>query len=770
MTNSKDQNSPGYTVAPLHKHEDARLAALDSLGILNTREETRFDRITSLVSQVLGFPIVLVSLIEENRQWFKSHCGIGVRETSRDIAFCAHAINQDSGELLIPDTMKDPRFAGNPLVTDEPHIRAYAGIVLKSPSKLPLGTLCVIDQKPRQYTTELVKSLRLFAELIEKELYDQVSGTRAPVAEEATDPPEHPIGMPVRDFVEATEAALADNASPMVFGCVSLPKNTNIEKTYGGKVLRECRAELARRLRLSLTGRKYYLGYCADSAFNFICSNDSADGTIDGLVADLDVNIGQRFQTSTRTVMTSVAVGLTLIDQGETDFHSISSRADTALQDATTNRTLGANISVYNAKMQDRIERSKSLALGLEDAIEAKEITIHFQPKVRLSDYKIVGVEALVRWKSEAFGQVPPNEIIDAAMDTDTLLELELYIMHMALEHAHLLRKDFGFNETVSINICETTLMAPEFFDAIRSTLKKYPLPPGTIDIEILESTMLQNVNATISRIRSLKDLGITFSLDDFGTGYSSLSHLNNLPIDFLKIDRSFVQRVIDDRKASEMVHQIIRIGHTINAVVIAEGVETFDQYLILRSIGCDIIQGYYFARPIPFPDLTDILRSQKGFLPPKQVRSQSLSIEAIDVIRSVPIFASLTPQEQMQLARESTHRLFHPGDDIIIQGEVGTSLFILISGEVDVSRQTTAGDFVKLTKLANNDIFGEFAVLTNSPRFASITARTESLVLEVNKKSILPILSARPQLADKFTTLMEERREISEALVSKVG
>jgi len=198
----------------------------------------------------------------------------------------------------------------------------------------------------------------------------------------------------------------------------------------------------------------------------------------------------------------------------------------------------------------------------------------------------------LLRWQTPDFGFVSPHEVIKAAEDTGSLLELEMYILEAAISTISRWRATGIFNGRVSVNIFESTLLSEDLESELETLRLKYRLPAKSLEFEILESTLLHDVKSTVTRIEALKLQGITFSLDDFGTGYSSLSHLNHLPVDNLKIDRYFISRVVDDQRGAAMAHQIIGIGHTMNSQVVAEGVETFEQYLILRSLGCDNVQG----------------------------------------------------------------------------------------------------------------------------------------------------------------------------------
>lgn len=165
-----DSEQMAYQTPDIPGNEQDRLVDLHSLKVLDTASETRFDAYTELVADIFGFPVVLVSLVDRDRQWFKSSHGWSLRQCSRDVSFCGHAINHLGDVFVVPDTLKDPRFAGNPLVLGEPYVRFYAGTVVHGPRGHAIGTLCVIDYEPRQFSKREAGHLRRFAELVENEL------------------------------------------------------------------------------------------------------------------------------------------------------------------------------------------------------------------------------------------------------------------------------------------------------------------------------------------------------------------------------------------------------------------------------------------------------------------------------------------------------------------------------------------------------------------------------------------------------------------------
>ena len=179
----------------------------------------------------------------------------------------------------------------------------------------------------------------------------------------------------------------------------------------------------------------------------------------------------------------------------------------------------------------------------------------------------------------------------------------------------HIKGYDLG---AVSVNLTTETLQRDGFVELIASLLQEFELPRHALEFEILESSIIDQMNIMVDRLQRLKDLGVKISLDDFGTGHSSLSYLHQLPIDTLKIDRSFVTDIVTDTQKGVLVRQIIEIGTNLGKTVVAEGVENIGQYLILRSYQCDMIQGYYFSRPLNIEDFNSLLRDRDGLIPPR--------------------------------------------------------------------------------------------------------------------------------------------------------
>jgi len=612
------RESPGYKIAPKHEREGERLEELYRLGVLDTQTEERFDRITRLVSKTLGFPTVLVSLIDQNRQWFKSACGLDVRETARDVAFCAHALHQANDLLLIPDAKADSRFQGNPLVTGPPYIRTYVGVLLRSPQGLPLGTLCAIDYTPRQIDANTVACLQDFAEIVKYELYRRATDTAWLNLTSRVSSADLPsLAMNASDFRSTANQLLLindDNNCVATFIC-DIPKFETINRTFGHTVSSELLLEIARRIRLAISSRRFLLGRDLPHRFVGLVDLSSPNDSLEQIADELSFAIGNRIQTSTTAISTPINIGLTLFASSDDSIDSSIQRAQFAIDDIATTSS-GLVTSIFSPERHNRMIRCYSIAAALETAVNDGTIHVVFQPKVSLKGNRVIGAEALMRWTDEQLGPISPLEVLAAAQKIDFIPLLDEGILKRLCQQ---LTDWLGRGRNVlpiSINLSGTTFMRPNFIDRVTTILSDYQLPFHLIDFEILESSIFENIDQAVEKIRALRALGITFSLDDFGTGHSSLAYLQALPINTLKMDRSFITDIVQGASHSSMVRHIIEIGHTLNMNIVAEGVENIGQYLILRSYGCDSIQGYYLARPMAAPDFEHLISSKSAYIP----------------------------------------------------------------------------------------------------------------------------------------------------------
>ena len=297
-------------------------------------------------------------------------------------------------------------------------------------------------------------------------------------------------------------------------------------------------------------------------------------------------------------LMITCSVGVTTFPNDEDSAEKILNRVETALKHCKLNGRQG--FIFYNEEMAQNTKERLNLEINLRKAIINDELTLHYQPKYILNSNQMDGMEALVRWYSPVYGFVSPNEFIQIAEDTGLIVQLGEWVLYNACKQ----NKEWINNgyppRRVAVNVSAIELLRPNYVDRVKRILKETKLDPQYLELEITENSVMRNLEKGIQILQELKSLGIFIAIDDFGTGYSSFGYLKQLPINILKIDKYFIQEIDKSEIDANIVKSMIQLGHTFHLKVIAEGVETKRAAEILRDLNCDIVQGYYFSKPIP--------------------------------------------------------------------------------------------------------------------------------------------------------------------------
>ncbi len=306
-------------------------------------------------------------------------------------------------------------------------------------------------------------------------------------------------------------------------------------------------------------------------------------------IDDTDVHIGS-------------SIGISVCPGDSTDAQTLLKQADGAMYE-TKNR--GRNgFHFYTHEIQERALKRIDIEARLRRAIEQDEFVLHYQPKVAIADGSVCSVEALLRWQDPELGLISPAEFIPVAEDTGLIVPLGQWVTQTACEQIKTLQRKLGRRIAVSVNLSARQLRHNHLIEEICESLQSTGLDPSSLELELTERLLIENVEAQIDLLHQLKSIGVKLSIDDFGTGYSSLSYLKRFPIDTLKIDRSFIKDLQTDANDAAIVHAAITLAHSLRLNVVAEGVETVEQENILREFKCDLVQGFLHCRPKPVGEL----------------------------------------------------------------------------------------------------------------------------------------------------------------------
>ncbi|MED3575730.1 EAL domain-containing protein [Cytobacillus praedii] len=308
-------------------------------------------------------------------------------------------------------------------------------------------------------------------------------------------------------------------------------------------------------------------------------------------------------------IITTCSLGISFYPEHGEDSDSLLKKADIAMYAA---KLKGRNhFCIYEQEMNQANEEALLIENHLRKAIDNKELELYFQPKLELNTRKINGMEALLRWKSPMFGNIPPDKFIPIAEDTGLIIKIDNWVLEMAcVQNKEWNQSCFSSPLRVAVNISPLHFRLPNFHKVVEEVLEKTGLDPHLLELEITENSFIDNIDECIECLEKLRKMGVGVAIDDFGKGYSSLNYLRKFPIHSLKIDRSFIHEVSKNREDIAIVKAITFLAHELNLKVVAEGIETKEVIDILEDIGCDEIQGYYISRPLPKQEFETIYRT----------------------------------------------------------------------------------------------------------------------------------------------------------------
>ena len=570
--------------------EPARLAMLRSLGVVDGSTEERFQDLVRLAAWICGTTSSAVSFVDADRQWFKARHNVEPCETPREQSFCAHALDRPAEVLVVPDARSDPRFADNPLVTQEPGIRFYAGAPMVGSDGRALGTVCVLDDRPRELDADQREALaalaRLAVALLElglgRRTRDAITGLPDREAFEAWLSEPDPGGRGSPAGAEAAQGPLA-----RALLVLDLDGFRRINLALGAQAADEALRVTAQRL-LETAGEDALVARRRADQFLIAVPGRSATQARQ-LGRRLAAAVSAPIRTGGETVELTASVGVAW--QEQPDRRALLREATLALEEAK--RRGPSQLVLFDEDLRQAAQRRWRLEADLARAAERGQLWLAYQPLVDLETREVRAAEALLRWHHPTVGAIDPEELTSVARAAGLTHAVGSWALDQALGQLRRWRTlhpeaDIG----LGLNVDARQLEDPRLVSDLASALQSAGVPPRAVTLELTEHDLVGDTAVVLPRLQALRALGVRLAIDDFGTGTSSLAELDRLPVNCLKLDARLLDPVRDADSRAPVATAVIRLADALGLEAVAEGVEREEQVAWLRAQGVQRAHG----------------------------------------------------------------------------------------------------------------------------------------------------------------------------------
>lgn len=377
--------------------------------------------------------------------------------------------------------------------------------------------------------------------------------------------------------------------------------NNTLGQSAGDEVLRQA----AERLAASnwINGQLARIG---GNTFALLLPRTGSAAEVASLAERIRLRLNEPFLLNNQPFQLTASLGIALFPDDGDSATALLANAESAMYHA---KELGRNqCCFYSPSLGAAASERLDLERDLRAALSADQFELHYQPTIRALDGTVIGVEALLRWNRTGHGLVPPDRFIPLAEQLGLIVQIGDWVIQQACQQMAYWR-DQGLAIPIAVNLSPAQLSHPSLIEHVARFTQQFGIQPGMLHMEVTESMMLSDPEEAIRHLQDLRDLGVDLSIDDFGTGYSSMAYLKRLPVNKIKLDRSFIQQIASDSREADLCAGIIALAHKLGLAVVAEGVETREQQDILAAMECDIFQGYLFSKPLPSDEATRFLR-----------------------------------------------------------------------------------------------------------------------------------------------------------------
>jgi diguanylate cyclase (GGDEF)-like protein len=555
-----------------------------------------------------------VTTIDSQTQWFKAHVGTELTKTERQYAMCAHTILQ-TDLLIVEDLREDQRFADNPFVVHPPNARFYAGMPLVTAEGYALGTLCVLDVAPRKLTVEQCNAIRLLGRQVvnllrfrHKSRHDSLTG------------------LPNRSyFLEQLDRRIdrSRREPDWLFAAmfIDLDRFKIINDSLGHAAGDVVLSTIAGRFRKCLRASDTIARPATAEQTVARMGGDEFTVLLDGIARVEDAaRVAERLLHTAREpvlfdgqeLVCSASIGV-VVAGGAQRYERTADLvrdADTAMYRAKLDGKNG--YVLFDCDMHEHAMARLKLENDLHSALDRAEFELLYQPIISLSTGQTTALEALIRWRRGG-RLVPANEFIPVAEDTGAIIPIGRWVVREALRQLARWRQDRpGWPVfSIAVNLSRKQLVDAELIRCVQDALEQYRLDASALELEVTETAAMQDPQTTGRTLDQLHAMGVAISIDDFGAGYSSLSCLHQFPVNVLKIDRAFLHGASRKLDKRAVIKAVVNLAQGLGLKVVAEGLETAEQVQYLRSIHCDMGQGYFLSRPLTVEQVSAFLENK---------------------------------------------------------------------------------------------------------------------------------------------------------------
>ncbi len=414
-------------------------------------------------------------------------------------------------------------------------------------------------------------------------------------------------GLPNRNYFceRVSEQLMASPELEAAVIFVDIDNFMRLNNSFGYLIGDVLMRKVAERLEECI-GANVLLARLRGDEFAMFAAGTSDRSEIEALMAGINHSFSRPFSHDSLEFDLAVSMGICMYPEDGQDATTLIANAENAMSQAKAEP--GTSYKYYDRKTVETASRRVALEGALRRAVERGELFLQYQPIADVMTGAILATEALVRWKHPEFGLMSPDKFIPIADETGLIISIGEWVLSEACRQTRSWQ-DLGFrNLGISVNVSAVQFAQTRLLTQIKNVLKYSGLAPQFLEVEITESVLMRDAEATASTLEALKDMGVCIAMDDFGTGYSSLSYLKRFPIDTLKIDKSFIQDISGNREGSSIVSAIAALGHSLDLSLVAEGVETTEQRKFLESLRCDRMQGYLLSKPLPADQVVKFL------------------------------------------------------------------------------------------------------------------------------------------------------------------